>query len=176
MSDRRPGEIRAERPGGIRAARPDDLEALVAIYNAAVPSGEATADTKPVAPESRRAWLVERAFDRRPVWVHDSGGVVAGWLALDDFYGRPAYAATAEVGVYVAPKRRGEGIGGALLRHAIDGAPGLGVAALLGFVFDHNVASLALFRGAGFADWGLLPRVARMPDGERGLVIVGRRV
>lgn len=159
----------------IRDAAPDDLDAIVAVYNAAIP-GEATADTEPVMPESRRRWLVDRSFERRPVWVCEAAGTVAAWLAFEDFYGRPAYDAAAEIAVYVAPERRGRGIGGALLRRAVERAHELEVSTMLGFVFAHNTASVSLFRRRGFEQWGRLPRVARMPDGERDLLILGRRV
>ena len=47
---------------------------------------------------------------------------------------------------------------------------------LLAFVFGHNDASLALFRKAGFTDWGTLPRIAELDGIERDLLILGRRL
>ncbi len=47
---------------------------------------------------------------------------------------------------------------------------------LLGFIFGHNTASLALFARFGFARWGELPRVAALDGIERDLVIVGLRI
>jgi len=159
----------------IREAAPEDLAAIVAIYNAAIPGGEATADTEPVPVEARRTWFTEHSPDRRPLWVFDAGGV-AGWLSFEDFYGRPAYGATAEVGVYVAPERRREGIGRALLRHALERAPELGLSTLLGLVFAHNAASVALLGRLGFEQWGRLPRVARIDGRGRDVLVLGRRV
>jgi phosphinothricin acetyltransferase len=46
---------------------------------------------------------------------------------------------------------------------------------LLGFIFGHNLTSLALFNKFGFARWGVLPKVALLDGVERDLVIVGRR-
>ena len=84
----------------------------------------------------------------------ESGGRSPGWLGLRSFYGRPAYHRTVEAAVYVAPEYQRRGIARALLAHALDSRSALGIATLLAFVFGHNDASLALFRQAGFADWG----------------------
>jgi phosphinothricin acetyltransferase len=106
--------------------------------------------------------------------VPESG--VLGWLSLRSFYGRPAYAATVEVGVYVAPEAQGRGIATALLDHALDAAPNLGIRTILAFVFAHNAASIRLFERAGFARWGVLPQVAELDGVERDLAILGRRI
>jgi phosphinothricin acetyltransferase len=129
-----------------------------------------------VSVDDRRGWF--EAFDpaRRPVWVAESGGEVAGWLGLRSFYGRPAYHRTVEVAVYVDPRHQRRGIARSLLGHALACAPAMGIATLLAFVFGHNDASLSLFRGAGFAGWGTLPRVAELDGVERDLVILGRRL
>jgi L-amino acid N-acyltransferase YncA len=101
---------------------------------------------------------------------------VAGWLSLNDFYGRPAYAGTAELGVYVAPEHQRAGVARELLAQAIDRAPSLGLTTLLAFVFGHNAPSLALFERAGFERWGTLPEVARLDERRADLVILGRRL
>lgn len=160
----------------IRDAVPADLPTIVAIYNAAIPERMATADTAPVTPESRRAWFAEHGPKSRPLWVASRDGAIVGWLSFQSFYGRPAYRATAEISVYVAPGHRRAGVGGTLLARAIGAAPGLGLRTLLGFVFAHNRPSLGLFERLGFQRWGLLPRVAELDGVERDLVIVGRRV
>ena len=137
----------------------------------------ATADTEPVSVESRRAWFAEFDAQHRPLWVFsepDHG--VAGWASFRSFYGRPAYHATVETAVYCAPERQRRGIGRALLAHALDAAPGLGVRSVLAFVFAHNVPSVGLFERAGFEAWGRLPRVAELDGVERDLDILGKRV
>jgi phosphinothricin acetyltransferase len=108
--------------------------------------------------------------------VVERDGDVGAWLSFSSFYGRPAYDGTAEVSVYVDERVRRHGLGAYLLRAAIAQAPGIGVRTLLGFIFAHNVPSLALFERFGFERWGHLPRVAVLDDVERDLVIVGRRV
>jgi phosphinothricin acetyltransferase len=183
-----------------RDATPDDLPAIVAIYNSTVASRLVTADLEPVSIDSRRAWFDAHGPQRRPLWVVEAddaneagkageagkadkaaeadkaGGKVIAWLSFSDFYGRPAYGRTAEVSIYLDEAARGKGLGKALLAEALDVAPRLGIDTLLGFVFGHNEPSLRLFHGFGFADWGVLPRVAVLDGVERDLVIVGRRL
>ena len=160
----------------IRDAAHADLATIVAIYNAAIPGGLATADTSPVTPTNRRTWFDEHDPRRRPLWVAEDGRAIVGWLSFQSFYGRPAYQATAEVSVYVAPGHQGKGIGRALLEKAVAAGPGLGLRTLLGFIFGHNAPSLGLFERLGFQRWGVLPRVAELDGVERDLVIVGRRI
>ena len=159
----------------LRDALPSDLPAIVAIYNETIPSRRVTADTEPVSVESRRAWLSEHSPTRRPLWVVDDGAIAA-WLSFSSFYGRPAYDTTAEISIYVDASRRRSGLGRALLAHALTQAPAIGVETLLGFIFGHNEPSLRLFEKHGFARWGTLPRVARLDDVARDLVIFGRAV
>jgi L-amino acid N-acyltransferase YncA len=140
-----------------------------------VPSRVVTADTEPVSVDSRRAWFLEHG-GTRPLWVVEEDGTVAAWLSFRSFYGRPAYAETAEISVYVDAERRRRGTGRMLLTQAIADAPSLGLSTLLGFIFAHNAPSLQLFESSGFARWGTLPRVARLDGVERDLIIVGRRV
>jgi len=161
---------------GIRDALAADLPAIVAIYNASIPGRMSTADTEEVSVESRRAWFQAHTPAHLPVWVAERDEAVVAWLSFQSFYGRPAYHATAEVSVYVAPRHQGRGIARGLLTEAVRRAPALGLRTLLGFVFAHNASSLGLFEHLGFARWGELPRVAELDGIERDLVIVGRRV
>jgi phosphinothricin acetyltransferase len=159
----------------IRHATQADLTAIVEIYNASIPARLATADTEPVSVEQRREWFAGFSPDARPIWVYDAGGV-AGWLGLRSFYGRPAYHATVESAVYVAPGFRRSGIARRLLAHALAQAPALSIRTVLAFIFAHNQPSIALFEEHGFETWGKLPRVAELDGIERDLAILGRRL
>lgn len=163
-----------------RLARPEDLPAIVAIYNGTVASREVTADTEPVTFESRQAWFAEHDPVTRPLWVAESAGKIPdgiiGWLSFSNFYGRPAYAGTAELSIYIREDARGKGLGRYLLAEAISLAPALSVHTLLGFIFGHNLPSLHLFESFDFERWGNLPKVATLDGIERDVVIVGKRV
>jgi L-amino acid N-acyltransferase YncA len=159
-----------------RVAERRDLAQIVEIYNSTIPSRMVTADTEAVSVESRVRWFEEHNPDRRPLWVVEKGGRIAAWLSFSSFYGRPAYAKTAELSIYVQEAFRQQGLGSYLLRAAIEHAPAIRVDTLLGFIFGHNQPSLALFERFGFERWGELPKVAALDGIERDLVIVGRRV
>ncbi len=156
----------AVREPTIRLAVAPDLPRIVEIYNASIPTRRSTADLEPVTVRSRVAWFAIHDAARRPIWVIEDGGQVVGWLSFSDFYGRPAYHATVEVGLYLAPEAQGRGLGHLLLAHAISAAPTLGVRSLLWITFDDNAPSVRLAERHGFVRWGLLPRVTEL-DGER---------
>jgi phosphinothricin acetyltransferase len=159
----------------IRRASLEDLPHIVAIYNASIPARLATADTTPVSVESRIPWFTDREA-RHPIWVDEVDGQQRGWLSLGRFYGRPAYAATTELGVYVAPQAQRQGVATALVAHALSEAPALGHKTVLALVFGHNAPSVTLFERFGFSQWGHLPRIADLDGVERDLLILGKRI
>ena len=165
-----------------RIARADDLPVIVDIYNSTIASREVTADTEPVSVASRQQWFDDHHPERRPLWVIHAADdlsaqpVVLGWMSYSNFYGRPAYSGTAELSIYIAEASRGQGIGQYCLEEAIAFAPRIAVHTLLGFIFGHNVPSLALFKKFGFDTWANLPRVANLDGIERDLIILGRRI
>ena len=171
-------------PNGLhlRDATLADLPAIVAIYNSTIPSRKVTADTEAVSVDSRIGWFHAHGPQARPLWGaerpagHQSNAGIAGWVSFSDFYGRPAYKATAEVSIYLAEDARGHGLGRSLLARALAAAPGLGISTVLGFIFGHNDASMRLFAGFGFTAWGTLERVAVLDGVERDLIIMGLRV
>ena len=160
----------------IRLATAPDLPAIVSIYNASIPGRMATADVEPVSVAEREEWF--HGFDpaRRPLWVYEHDGAIAGWLGLRSWYGRPAYHRTVESAVYVDPSHRRRGIAHELLDNALREAPSRGIANILAFVFVHNQPSVTLFEVHGFQRWGLLPRVCELDGVERDVLILGRRL
>jgi phosphinothricin acetyltransferase len=160
----------------IRDAVEADLSAIIDIYNVAIATRMSTAQLEPVTVESRRRWLSEHSPDRRPFWVTEIDGQIAGWLTIKSFLPRCAYSGTVELSVYVSEKFRRRGVGRALLEETIARAAQLEIIAMVGLIFAHNEPSLKLFKRLGFERWGLLPRVAQLDGIERDLTIVGRHV
>jgi phosphinothricin acetyltransferase len=159
----------------IRDALEVDLPAIVEIYNAAIRGRISTAQLDPVSVEERLPWFREHSPESHPLWVAQIDGEIAGWLSFHPFITRCAYRGTAEISVYVNEKFRRRGLGRALVEQAIEQAPRLELTALVGCIFGHNEPSLRLFERLGFLRWGFLPRIARVDDVERDLVIVGRQ-
>ncbi|WP_125704786.1 GNAT family N-acetyltransferase [Lacticaseibacillus daqingensis] len=150
------------------------LPTIVAIYNEAIPGRLATADLTPVTVASKQAWFAQFDPVRRPIWLIQVAGVTAGWVSVEDFYGRPAYAHTAEISLYLSATFQHQHLGQAALDHVIAQLPRLGLDTLVAFVFHHNQPSQHLFARNGFAQWGHLPAVALMDEQRRDLDILGR--
>jgi len=161
----------------LRVATLPDLEAIVAIYNATIPSRMVTADLEPVTVNARRPWFDAHQVPQHPIWVvENERHTILAWLSFDAFFLRAAYDGTAMVAIYVAVEARRQGIAQHLLTEAVARASSLGLHTLLGYIFGHNEPSLRLFAAHGFERWAYLPRVAVLDGIERDLVIVGRRV
>ena len=160
-----------------RLATINDLPAIVEIYNSTIASRQVTADTEPISVASRSTWFDEHVPDKRPLWVIEGGQQeILGWLSFSNFYGRPAYAGTAELSIYLHQNARGKGLGRYFLNAAIAHAPKIGVHTLLGFIFGHNTPSLNLFASFNFQIWANMPGVATLDGVERDLIIFGKRV
>ncbi|WP_295762202.1 GNAT family N-acetyltransferase [Undibacterium sp.] len=159
-----------------RIAALEDLPEIVAIYNSTIASRRVTADTEPISVDSRLPWFYVHSPDKRPLWVIDGDAGIIGWLSFSDFYGRPAYAGTAELSIYLHEDARGRGIGRYFLQAAIEHAPQIAVHTLLGFIFGHNTPSMNLFASFNFQIWANMPRVATLDGIERDLIIFGKRI
>ena len=181
-----PAPLRAR----LRDATEADLPAIVAIYNSTIPSRLVTAHTTPVTIESRLPWFREHNPRTRPLWVAEIPApaaretpaaqlapTIAAWVSINSFLNaRPAYAATAEVSLYVAENHRRSGLGEWLLTETIARAPACGITTLVANIFAHNEPSLRLAKKHGFETWGLLPRVALLDGVHRDLAILGKRL
>lgn len=161
----------------IRDAVEADLPAIVAIYNAAIPSRNSTADLLPITVESRREWFSRHNPQTRPLWVLTVNEQIAAWIGLSSFYGgRPAYNATAEISIYIDPAHQGKGYGSVLVNRMLEAAPRLGVTNFLAVYFDHNEASRRLFNRFGFQPVGHLPEIADLDGIKRGVILALRKV
>lgn len=160
----------------VRDAVIDDLPSIVDIYNSTIKGRMVTADLEDVTVESKKEWFCGHNPDKRPMWVAEYNGRVAGWLSFQSFYGRPAYNKTVEISIYISEDYRRMGLGHLLIQRAIDRAPELNITTILGFIFGHNKPSLNLFYSYGFKDYGVLPGIADMDGILRDLVIVGKRI
>lgn len=146
----------------IRDAVVADLPAIFEIYNEQVMHGTATFDTEPRVLPRDEAWLTARDVSRHPVIVAVDGagaatdGEVVGWASLSQWSPRRAYDRTAEESVYVRADKRGQGLGGLLLREIVARArrPGSPVRVLVARIADSNPVSIRLHEAAGFTRIG----------------------
>ena len=159
----------------IRLAKQPDLAAIVAIYNATIPSRMVTADTEPVSVAEKQSWFAGHS-GKRPIYVVEQDNQVIAWLSYSSFYGRPAYDGTTEVSIYIAEQAQGRGLGSELMRFAEQQAPELEIDTLVGFIFSHNTPSIQLFLKHGYERWGELPKVALLDGKKYSLTILGKHI
>ncbi len=161
----------------IRFANPTDLPRLVELYNQAILSHTATGDTVPFSIEQRQGWFDQHQRDRYPIYVsEDEGGVVSGYLSLSPYRDRPAMQRTAEISYYVDYAHHRQGIGTALMEHALADCPRLGRKVLIAIVLEWNSASIQLLERFGFERWGYLPDVAELSGRLCGHLYYGRKI
>ncbi|BDZ32043.1 N-acetyltransferase family protein [Lactiplantibacillus sp. WILCCON 0030] len=158
----------------LRTATMSDLPIIVDIYNQVIPGHQVTADLKPVTVDQRREWFLGHTAPHYPLWVISNGDLIVGWLSFSAFYGRAAYAKTAEISIYLDRSVQGQGIGSQVLEMVPGKVTLAGLNVLLAYVFSSNLASIKLFQKFGYDQWGFLPGVAELDHRANDLVILGK--
>lgn len=148
----------------------DDWEAVGAVYQDGIATGNATMVTK--APE-RNEWDGNHLGHCR--LVAKSEGEVVGWAALSPVLSECAYSGVAGVSVYVAASARGREIGKALLFALAEESESAGIWTLQARIFPENVASVALHESCGFRVVGVRERIGKLNDVWRDVVLMERR-
>jgi phosphinothricin acetyltransferase len=164
-----------------RDAAREDLPRIVEIYNHAVVTRESSCDLEPVAVSAREQWFANHSGNRRPIWVAEDCDAtyrgVVGYLGFYYFMNeRPGYYITSDLAIYLHPDYQGRRLGTYLLGEAIRHAPTRGIEVIAVTIFASKQPSLRLFQRHGFQQWGFMPRVARLGEIERDLVMMGRRL
>ena len=160
----------------LRLATPADLPHLVEIYNQAIASGNATADTVPFTVETRRGWFDAHSPDTYPIYICEADNQVIGYLSISPYRDRPALGRTAEVSYYVDYAWHGKGIGSAMLAHALADCARIGKHVLVAIVLEWNTGSIRLLEKFGFEKWGNLPEVTEFDGRLVGHLYYGKKV
>ena len=134
----------------IRDATTADLPAMLAIYNDVIATTTAIYDYTPRTLDAHDAWLKTKQEQNWPVLVADDDGAVAGYGSYGPFRPWPAYLHSVENSLYVAPERRGQGIGSLLLPALIRRAADRGLHTMIAGIDATNQASLRLHAKFGF--------------------------
>ncbi|MFB9768791.1 GNAT family N-acetyltransferase [Lactiplantibacillus modestisalitolerans] len=158
----------------LRQAAMSDLPVIVDIYNQTIPGHQVTADLKPVTVSQRRDWFLAHSPEHYPLWVIVQDDLVVGWVSLSPFYGRAAYAKTAEISVYLDRTVQGQGVGSWVLTQLPTELVEVGLTTLVAFIFSSNLPSIKLFKKFDYQQWGFLPAVAELAGHPNDLVILGR--
>lgn len=162
----------------VRRARPEDADALVDLFVAVVNEDRWLGTQPPVDEVAQRERFLLEAGPST-----ESASLVAE--ADDEVVGHARVDVTsynvAGLGMMVHAAWRGKGIGGLLVRAAIDAARELGAHKLALQVWPHNEAARRLYLRHGFLEEGVLRRHYPRRNGElwdaviMGLVFDERR-
>jgi 2-haloacid dehalogenase len=146
----------------VRAAEDGDAEQLLRIYNHYVTTGGATFDLDPV-PVDRAAEFFEHYASTGPhrLLVATVANRVVGYATSGQLRSRPAYDASVEVTVYLAPDAAGRGIGSMLYQQLLADLAAEGLHRALAVIAQPNPASVALHRRFGFTEVGTMHEVGR---------------
>ena len=148
---------------GVRRARPDDVDALVEMFVVVVEEGRWLGTQPPVDRAERRDRFLDEIHtpEKNASLVATVDDEVVGHARVD-----LAPYNVAGLGMMVDVNWRGLGVGGALVRGAIDAARELGAHKLALQVWPHNDVARRLYLRHGFVEEGLLRRHYPRHNGE----------
>ncbi len=142
----------------VRPAASGDLTAITDIYNDAILNTVATFDLETKSVDDMRLWLEKHSGDY-PAVVCISEAKVVGYASLNEYSPKKAYAATAEVSVYIDRGSRRKGYGRALLGAIIEAGAEKGIHSMIARITEGNDISIHLFEQFDFTHVGRLREV-----------------
>jgi L-amino acid N-acyltransferase YncA len=158
-----------------RTATADDLGDIAGIYAHYVHTSVATFELEPPDLDEWRRRFDAITNQGLPFLVTERDGVVAGYAYCAPWKTRPAYAATVEDSVYIAPAAVRTGCGAELLGDLLDACRAASIREVIAVIADTgNPASIELHRRFGFADAGRLTRVGYKHDRYVDTVLLQR--
>ncbi len=148
---------------GVRRARPEDVDAIVDLFVAVVDEGRWLGTQPPIDRDARRAQFVEA--------IEAPAGIASLVALVDDGLVGHAHVDmtpynVAGLGMMVDARWRGLGVGGALVRGAIDAARDMGAHKVALQVWPHNDVARRLYLRHGFVEEGVLRRHYPRRNGE----------
>ncbi len=160
----------------LRDATATDMAAILPIYNDAVVNTTAVFDYTPRSLEAQLAWFTAKQEQQLPVLLAIEGDAVLGFASYGPFRPWPAYRHTVENAIYIAPERRGQGIGKRLLPALFARAQAAGMHAMIAGITADNAASLRLHAQLGFREAGRLTEVGWKFERWLDLVFMEKRL
>jgi RimJ/RimL family protein N-acetyltransferase len=147
---------------GVRRALPEDIDAVVDMFVAVVDEGRWLGTQPPVDRDAQYERFLHEATSNEAVsLVAVVDSEIVGHARVD-----LAPYKVAGLGMMVAARWRGRGVGGALVRAAIDAARDLGAHKVALQVWPHNDAARRLYLRHGFVEEGVLRRHYPRRTGE----------
>ena len=155
---------------GIRNMNAADLPTVTSIFNEAIEARECTNDVRTRSVEQMTAWLTGDLPDYE-TYVYESTEGIVGWSAITRYHEREAYRPTVELVVFVTRTARHAGIGGELIRKALERAKQLGFHTAVIIAFPEPLYVLESAKKLGFVELGRLYKVYPAEGDWRDIVL-----
>lgn len=154
-----------------------DWPVVQSIHREGIATGNATFESEPS--ESWQDWS-SRTQDGGNLVIRTTDGTIAGWASLTPVSSRCVYSGIAEVSIYIAADKRGQGFGSRLLKVLVEKAEKLGLYMLQVGIFPENKSSIKLHQDQGFRIVGTREKLGKMSYGQqagkwRDVVFMERR-
>lgn len=143
----------------IRDAVDADLDAILAIHNAAIRESTAIWTDVEVDRADRENWLAEHRRDGYPVIVSEVDDATVAYACTSRWREKVGYRHTVENSVYVAQSHQGRGIGRALLVELIERSRAAGIHVIVAAIEAQNTPSIRLHESLGFVPAGVVREV-----------------
>jgi L-amino acid N-acyltransferase YncA len=144
----------------VRPVSAADLRQVSDIFGWYATGSVATFEESPRTVAEWTRLTDELATLNLPFLVADEDGEVAGYAYVGPWRRKPAYRATVEDSIFIAPGRTGEGIGRLLLAELLSACTATGVRQVIAVIADVDAeASIRLHEALGFALAGRLTEV-----------------
>jgi phosphinothricin acetyltransferase len=135
----------------VRPGTEDDLQAINDIYNQYVKETHFTFDVEPITIEVRREWFTHYGpAGRYRLLVSEAGDRVVGFACSSRYRPKPAYEASVETTIYLAPDAVGRGAGSKLYDELFKTLEGEDIHRAYAGVSLPNPASIVLHERCGF--------------------------
>src|SRR5437868_7878750 len=136
----------------IRNANEIDLPRLLEIYNEIIVNTTAIYQYVPQTLQMRKEWFALKQQQGFPVFVAEEDNEIIGFSTIGPFRQWQAYKYSVENSVYVAPDKRGKGIGKLLMEPLIDAATELNMHTIVAGIDATNEVSIQLHKKFGFEE------------------------
>lgn len=146
----------------IRPATPADIPAIARIYGHAVLHGTASWEIEPPDEAELLRRLEVVLAGGYPYLAAERDGLILGYAYAGAYRPRPAYRATVENSIYIAPEAQGSGVGSALLTALMEECTARGFRQMIAVIGDGTGASVGsrrLHERAGFRLIGVAEKV-----------------
>ena len=161
----------------VRPAMPADLGQVSEIFGWYTLNSVATFEEAPRTAADWSRLAAELAELGLPFLVAEVGGAVAGYAYAAPWRHKPAYRATVEDSVFIAPGHTGRGIGRLLLTDLLTGCAAAGARQVIAVIADSGAEpSVGLHESCGFTHAGRLADVGYKHGQWIGTLLMQRAI